>query len=62
MVLILAMLVASILVGVLAAVAPSIRAARLNILQAIAAALTDREHCCGQSLEAKAFRLSRRMV
>jgi putative ABC transport system permease protein len=37
-VLILAMLVASILVGVLAAVAPSIRAARLNILQAIAAA------------------------
>ncbi len=37
-VLILAMLVASVLVGVLAAVAPSIRAARLNILQAIAAA------------------------
>ena len=36
--LILAMLLASILVGVLAAVAPSIRAARLNILQAIAAA------------------------
>lgn len=34
--LILAMLVASMLVGVLAAVAPSIRATRLNILQAIA--------------------------
>jgi len=36
--LIFAMLVASILVGVLAAVAPSIRAARLNVLQAIAGA------------------------
>ena len=36
--LILAMLLASILVGVLAAVAPSIRAARLNILDAIAGA------------------------
>ena len=35
---VLAMLIASILVEVLAAVAPSIRAARLNILQAIAAA------------------------
>ncbi len=36
--LIFAMLVASILVGVLAAVAPSIRAARLNVLQAITGA------------------------
>ena len=32
------MLVASIVVGVLAAVAPSIRAARLNVLQAITGA------------------------
>ena len=36
--LVLAMLVASVLVGVLAAVAPSVRAARLNILQAITGA------------------------
>jgi hypothetical protein len=36
--LVLAMLIASILVGVLAAVAPSIRAARLNVLQAITGA------------------------
>ena len=36
--LVLAMLVASILVGVLAAVVPSIRAARLNVLQAITGA------------------------
>jgi putative ABC transport system permease protein len=36
--LVFAMLVGSVLVGVLAAVAPSLRAARLNVLQAVAGA------------------------